>query len=170
MKLFQTEPHGEHTLRLDEGGIPLHLQIFSLVNSKGYSIGFTGEELISLCRQFSKYAAEQDAMFEDDGPIKVPAGEKLSIGSIRSDGDLELFATLNNEEFKIPPKEFMELAKTIASHIEDASVLCRDDAPDVVTISDEDPADGIEVCITTNAGEVYEGYLRLTESEAKWER
>lgn len=70
-KLFDTEPHGAQTLFVVEEDCPLHNQLFSLVNEEGVFIGFTGWELIDLCREFSKYAATQDAMFD----FREPAHE-----------------------------------------------------------------------------------------------
>lgn len=63
-QLFKTQPHGAHLLTEEDSDQPLHNRLFTIGTDGSGSVTFTGEELISLCRQFSKYAAKQDAMNE----------------------------------------------------------------------------------------------------------
>jgi hypothetical protein len=65
----------------------------------------------------------------------------VSIGFIREDGDLALFATLNNFDEYMNQDEFMKLVDSIASELcrttkrNDVVILEREDAPDYVTIN-----------------------------------
>jgi hypothetical protein len=64
----------------------------------------------------------------------------VSIGFMRDDGDLALFATLNNLDGHMKQDEFMELVKSVASELcratkrSDVVVLEREDAPDYVEL------------------------------------
>ncbi len=63
----------------------------------------------------------------------------VSIGFMREDGDLGLFATLNNLDEYMNQDEFMKLVDSVASELrkttkQEAIVLEREDAPDYVTI------------------------------------
>lgn len=64
----------------------------------------------------------------------------VSIGFMRDDGDLALFATLNNLDEHMSQVEFMELVKSVASKLcsatkrSDVVVLEREDAPDYVEL------------------------------------
>ena len=63
----------------------------------------------------------------------------VSIGFMREDGDLALFATFNNLDEHVKQDEFMELINSVASKLcratkQEVLVLDREDAPDYVTI------------------------------------
>ena len=55
---IKTAPHGEHTLTRAEpaGENEIHNQLFTLKNSEGVEMGFTGEELTSLAEKWLAYA------------------------------------------------------------------------------------------------------------------
>jgi len=65
----------------------------------------------------------------------------VSIGFMREDGDLALFATLNNLDEYMSQDEFIKLIDSVASELcratkrNDVVVLEREDAPDYVTIN-----------------------------------
>jgi len=64
----------------------------------------------------------------------------VSIGFMRDDGDLALFATLNNLDGHMKQDEFMELVKSVASELcratrREVQVLEREDAPDYVELN-----------------------------------
>ena len=56
----------------------------------------------------------------------------LTVGRFRKDGDLDVFATLNNSTFGIAPEAFARLANELRSAIGGVT-LVRQDAPDVVS-------------------------------------
>jgi hypothetical protein len=64
----------------------------------------------------------------------------VSIGFMREDGDLALFATLNNLDEYMSQNEFMKLVDSVASELfratkrNDVVVLEREDAPDYVIL------------------------------------
>lgn len=64
----------------------------------------------------------------------------VSIGIMRDDGDLGLFATLNNLDGQMSQAEFMELVDNVASKLcsatkQEVEVLEREDAPDYVELN-----------------------------------
>jgi hypothetical protein len=65
----------------------------------------------------------------------------VSIGFMREDGDLALFATLNNLDEYMNQDEFIKLVDSVAFELcratkrNDVVVLEREDAPDYVTIN-----------------------------------
>jgi hypothetical protein len=66
----------------------------------------------------------------------------VSIGFMRDDGDLALFATLNNLDEHMKQDEFMKLVNSVASELcratrQEVRVLERDDAPDYVELQGE---------------------------------
>ena len=66
----------------------------------------------------------------------------VSIGFMRDDGDLALFATLNNLDGHMKQDEFMKLVNSVASELcratrQEVRVLERDDAPDYVELHGE---------------------------------
>lgn len=66
----------------------------------------------------------------------------VSIGIMRDDGDLGLFATFNNLDEQMNQVEFMELVNSVASKLcratkEEVEVLERDDAPCYVELYSE---------------------------------
>lgn len=64
----------------------------------------------------------------------------VSIGFMRDDGDLALFATLNNLDEHMSDGDFNELINGVKGYLEltskrnDVVVLEREDAPDYVTM------------------------------------
>jgi hypothetical protein len=63
----------------------------------------------------------------------------VSIGFMREDGDLALFATLNNLDEYMSQNEFMKLVDSVASELcratrREVHTLEREDAPDYVTL------------------------------------
>jgi hypothetical protein len=67
----------------------------------------------------------------------------VSIGFMRDDGDLALFATLNNLDEHMKQDEFMGLVKSVTHELcratkrTDVVVLEREDAPDYVELHGE---------------------------------
>jgi hypothetical protein len=64
----------------------------------------------------------------------------VSIGLMREDGDLALFATLNNLDEHMGQDEFKELVNSVAAELcratrREVHVLEREDAPDYVELN-----------------------------------
>ena len=68
----------------------------------------------------------------------------ISIGFMREDGDLALFATLNNLDEHMSDGDFHVLVDGVRTYLEamskrnDVVVLEREDAPDYVTVENND--------------------------------
>ncbi len=59
-----------------------------------------------------------------------------TIGIHGEEGEFAVFATLNNETFRIPPKVFEKLTRGIRKAIKNGEILEREDAPTTVWLED----------------------------------
>lgn len=64
----------------------------------------------------------------------------VTIGRLREDGDLDVFATLNNDWLELPAAEFEKLVESCRAAIPDDEgvIYYRQDAPDVITIDEDE--------------------------------
>ncbi len=64
----------------------------------------------------------------------------LTIGRLRTDGDIDVLATLNNDWLALTDKEIIHNAKRLAKDLlgEDYIILERQDAPDVIEFIEDE--------------------------------
>lgn len=72
---------------------------------------------------------------EFDRHVRLPYPSPLAIGEVRSDGDLEVFATLNRNQFDLTDSQWDELVNHVAGMLDDPVWLHREDMPEVLELS-----------------------------------